>query len=217
MNGQYWGIYQTQERSEAAYAETYLGGKSSEYDVVKNDNGFYTPIVATDGNLDAYKDLYDLTMLGFADNAVYLQAQGLNPDGTKNPTFPKLLDVDNLIDYELIDYFVRENDGPGGPTPNNVWGIYNRVNPDGFKWFQHDSEHTMFFGSDGVFDFTTKGAQWGFFNPTWLHEQLIINNQEYRMAFADRDHKHLFNQGALTPKANLARMKYRAEQIDQAI
>ncbi len=39
LNGLYWGIYQTQERGDADFAESYLGGKSEDYDVIKVDIG----------------------------------------------------------------------------------------------------------------------------------------------------------------------------------
>ena len=35
LNGMYWGLYETQERSEARFAESYLGGDEAGYDVVK--------------------------------------------------------------------------------------------------------------------------------------------------------------------------------------
>ena len=35
LNGMYWGLYQTQERPEASYAESYFGGDKDNYDVVK--------------------------------------------------------------------------------------------------------------------------------------------------------------------------------------
>jgi hypothetical protein len=35
LNGMYWGIYQTDERTDASYANQYLGGKKTDYDVIK--------------------------------------------------------------------------------------------------------------------------------------------------------------------------------------
>ncbi|MEJ2703793.1 MAG: CotH kinase family protein, partial [Sedimentisphaerales bacterium] len=61
LNGQYWGIFQTQERSEASYAESYFGGDKGDYDAVKTTGGNpgYT-IEATDGTLDAYRRLWEM-------------------------------------------------------------------------------------------------------------------------------------------------------------
>ena len=30
-----------------------------------------------------------------------------------------------------------------GNIPNNIFCLYNRANPDGWKWFHHDNEHTL--------------------------------------------------------------------------
>jgi hypothetical protein len=223
INGQYWGLYQTQERSEASYAQSYLGGDEDDYDVVKADTSIGRAMLATDGNMEAYRRLYDAAIAGPGDHARYCRIQGLNPDGTPNPDYERLLDVDNLIDFMLIDYYTGDRDGSGsrfGNIPNNTYAILNRENPDGWKWFQHDSEHTLGAGSSEtnmVTPFTTAGAQWRYFNPHWLHEQLARANANYRMRFADHVYRHFFHGGLLTPQAATARIQHRAEQIEMAI
>ena len=170
LNGQYWGLYQTQERSEASYAESYFGGDSDDYDVIKVEtNGYY--ITNTDGELDAYQRLYNFATSSRSDIESYFQVQGLNPDGTRNSAYERLLDVDNLIDFMIIDYYTGDRDGPGSRfvnRPNNTYGIYNRLDPDGWKWFQHDAEHTLGVSSSEtnlVTPFTSSGSQWRYFNP----------------------------------------------------
>jgi len=221
INGHYWGLFQTQERSEASYAESYFGGQKEDYDVVKSDQGY--SMAATDGNRDAYRRLYNAAIAGFRDNAAYYKVQGRNPDGTLNPDYEKLLDVDNLIDFMIIEYYTGDRDGPGSRfvnRPNNTYCIYNRNRPDGWKFFQHDSEHSLGIPGDSdnmVTPFTSAGAQWSYFNPHWLHEQLISQNADYRQRFADRVQKHLFNSGLLTPDVSIARIEARAAQIELAI
>jgi len=222
LNGQYWGLYQTQERSEASFAASYLGGDKEDFDVMKSESGSYS-MMATDGNTDAYRRLYDAAITGLADNTRYFRIQGLNPDGTRNPDYERLLDPDNLADFMIIDYYTGDRDGPGSRfvgRPNNTFGIYNRENPDGWKWFQHDNEHTLGVSQSEtnlVTPFTSAGAQWPYFNPHWLHEQLARNNAEYRMLFADHVYRHFFNDGLLTPVASIARIQRRAAQIELAI
>lgn len=221
INGHYWGLFQTQERSEASYAESYFGGDKEDYDVVKVDRSVGRGMLATDGNMEAYSRLYNATKEDLRDNAAYYKVQGLNPDGTPNPNYEKLLDVDNLIDFMLIEYYTGDRDGPGsryGNIPNNTFSIYNRKNPDGFKWFQHDSEHSLGTGENNlVTPLTWAGAQWTYFNPHWLHEQLITTNAVYRQRFGDRAQKHLFNAGLLTPDVSISRIDARAAQIELAI
>ena len=51
INGQYWGLYQTQERAEADFAATYFGGTDADYDVIKVDPYYAS---STDGDMDAW-------------------------------------------------------------------------------------------------------------------------------------------------------------------
>ncbi|MFH1719707.1 MAG: lamin tail domain-containing protein, partial [Planctomycetota bacterium] len=225
INGQYWGLYQTQERSEASYAGSYLGGDKDDYDAVKVDRSVGRAMLATDGDMDAYRRLYDATkaVRGGRDRDAYYRVQGMNRDGTRNPEYERLLDVDNLIDFMIIEYYTGDRDGPGsrfGNIPNNTFSIYNRVNPDGWKFFHHDNEHTLGASSSEVnmvTPFTSAGSQWRYFNPHWLHEQLMAANADYRMRFADRVYKHFFNGGLLTPAASQLRIEARARQIELAI
>jgi hypothetical protein len=223
IDGQYWGLYQTQERAESSYAASYFGGEKEDYDVIKSraGNGGYD-IEATDGTLDNWRLLWNAAGSGFANDATYYRVQGLNPDRTPNPSYPKLLDVDNLIDYMLCTYYVGDPDGPvsaWGVVANNFYGIYNRVNPDGFKFFRHDAEHSLYdLQENRLFAPTTLavGASFNQSNPLWMHTHLMAH-PEYRLRFADRVYKYFFNDGVLTPKACTDRFNARVHQIETAI
>ena len=222
INGQYWGIYQTQERAEASYGAAYLGGERDDYDTVKSagSSGGYT-IEATDGTLDMWRQLWDLAKLGFSSHVNYFRAQGLDPDGLRNPDYPVLLDIDNLIDYMLIVFFNGDRDAPisnflGNNRPNNWFGIRNRKGDQGFSFFVHDAEHTM---SRGMTDRTgpyPAGDQFQYSNPQWIHQELMAH-PDYRMRFADRAHHYLIGDGLLTPDRAIERLEFRAQQIDMAI
>ncbi|MCF8354258.1 MAG: CotH kinase family protein, partial [Melioribacteraceae bacterium] len=226
INGVYWGLFQTQERSEASYAEEYLGGEREDYDVVKVDVGedfnLYE-IEATDGNLSAYNNLWQACNEGFDDDENFLKMQGLNPDGSRNPDYDILLDVDNLIDYMLCTFYVGDFDGPissfsGNTSPNNFYGIYNRVDQDGFKFFRHDAEHSLFNQPQGI-DRTgpyPAGEQFVHFNPQWLHQKLV-ENDEYIVRFTDMVYEHFYNSGVLTPNSSIDRLLSRKEEIETAI
>jgi hypothetical protein len=62
LNGQYWGLYQTQERSEANFGETYLGGKSDDWDCIKTTQPGYNT-TAADGTFDAFHAFHNLAIL----------------------------------------------------------------------------------------------------------------------------------------------------------
>ncbi|MHC4544246.1 MAG: lamin tail domain-containing protein, partial [Planctomycetota bacterium] len=227
INGQYWGIFQTQERPEAAYGASYFGGDREEWDCVKatGPNANYT-IEATDGTLDYWQDLWNLsnTLPGATDTqrkAIYLQMQGLNSDGTRNPSYPVLLDVDNLIDYMIMVFYDGDRDAPisnflGNTRTNNWYGIRNQNGEEGFRYFVHDAEHIMSRGLTNRTGPYLCGNQFQYSNPQWIHQRLMLV-PEYRLRFADHVHKHLFNGGLLMADAAIGRFQARAQQIDMAI
>jgi hypothetical protein len=225
LDGHYWGIFQTEERPEARYATSYFAGEVDDYDVVKVDAGPGRPytIEATDGNLDACKRLWDAAAAGFKTDKAYFGIQGLDPNGLPDAERERLVDVDNLIDYMISTFYVGDCDSPiswflGNTRPNNYYGIYNRVDPDGFKFFRHDAEHSLFSWSRN-YDRTgpyPAGANFVHFNPQWLHQKLAEHG-EYRVRFGDRAHNTFFNNGLLTPGQAAAGLMTRADQIDTAI
>mgnify|MGYP005833243737 CR=1 FL=1 len=226
LNGQYWGLYQTEERADADYAETYLGGKAADYDAIKNDSSGSRALHATDGTMDAYRRLYDAAVAGFATDAAYYRVQGLRSDGTPDPAGEKLLDPENLMDYMACTYYTGDPDSPvscWAHFSNNVFAVYDRVKPDGFKWFRHDAEHSL--GANGglyeariLTDPTdrTIGQYWEHFNPAWLHLRLTAH-REYALAFADRVNRRFSPGGVHSPAANIERWLARAGEIELAI
>lgn len=226
INGQYWGLYQTQERADADFAASYLGGRAEEYDVIKNDSSGSRALHATDGTMDSYRRLYDAAVAGFSTNQAYLRALGLRSDGSFDPAGERLLDPENLMDYMVCTYYTGDPDAPvscWAHFSNNVFAIYNRVRKGGFTWYRHDAEHSL--GSSGGLNEArlltdsydrSIGQEWRHFNPAWLHLRLTAN-QEYLMAFSDRVSKFLWNGGLFTSDPNIRRWLERAGQIDLAI
>ena len=157
LNGQYWGLYQTQERGDADYAATYLGGDDTDWDCLKTTQPGYVT-TASDGTFDAFHAFHNLAINeGFTGPAAsnYQRVKGLNPDGSPNPAYPVYLDEDNLIVYMLSAYYTGDPDSPvsiWGGMPNNMYGLFNRVAPDGFKWLRHDAEHSL--GAHGGYPVT---------------------------------------------------------------
>ncbi len=222
IDGQYWGVYDTQERAESSFAATYMGGNKEDYDVFKVDTNGYV-IYATNGTMTNWQTIWNLANSGFDNSANYYRALGCNPDGTRNPAYPVLLDQDNLIQYMLIIYYTGNFDAPisaflSNESPNNFYGILNRTNSTGWKFFAHDAEHTLFSGGWGD-DRTGPWPAGNVFNksnPQWLSQKLLAN-VEYKTRFGDLVHRHFFNKGLLTPAKCQERMQTRMNQIDKAI
>ena len=227
LNGQYWGLYQTQERAEADYAESYLGGANDDWDCIKTTYPSYQT-KASDGNLDAFTKLYETAVIeGFTGvyEGNYNLIKGLNENGDRDLNLPVYLDEDNLIKYVLITYYMRDIDSPISVQSsfiNNLVALYNRNEPNGFKWFKHDTECSM--GANRSYpasmDLTAEG--WDFntlerFNPIRLHQKLM-EHPDYKMHWIDAVQKNLLDEdGALTLKKSLARWNERQNEIHKAI
>lgn len=234
VNGLYWGIYQTDERAEADYAESYLGGNSEDYDVVKVNSDqwpYYDEV--TDGYIDTWSSLWTKSLTGFESNANYFALLGKNADGTTDPNGKVWVDIDNLIDYMLVIFYTGNFDAPvsafyGDDMPNNYYALYNRNDKTkGFRFLAHDSEHSLFvnavygagiqenrvnIGTNGRMSITKMTD----FNPQWLHYKLS-KNPEYKVRFIDRAYRELNTGGKLTPDFTSKLYQYRAAQIDTAI
>lgn len=224
LDGQYWGIFQIEERPEAEFAASYLGGDADNYDVIKPEAGPYTNY-ATDGNFDAYQRLWQfVTTENLADNANYFRIQGKNSLGLNDASIPNedvLLDIDNLIVYMLGILHGGNLDAPisnflGNNGINNYFAIRDRTGRQGFTYIQHDAEHTLRNVNENRNGPYPAGANFDRFNPQYLHQRLMVN-AEYRLRFADLVQQFFFGTGPMTAAASLARFESDVVQLDQAI
>ena len=208
INGQYWGLYETDERKEAEFAATYLGGSPDDYDVITQKG-------IIDGNSDAWNRLDSEFQLGLGDDrsSHYYRVQGLTPDGRRNLGYERLLDIDNLMDYAILQYYTGDWDS--GKNNNNSYAIYNRVSPDGFKFVDHDSEHSLDVGLESIVDPLPLDASP--FNSFWMHEHLLANNSDYRQRFIDRVAELFSPTGVLSPDNVEQTLRSRADMIDLAV
>jgi len=172
LNGTYWGLYQIQERAEANFAASYLGGTDDDYDVVKVETSAGYIVNPTAGDLNAWTDQWIKSRASYFINtnrspvaphadASYTQAQknesyfklmSRAADGVTPTADPVLLDPDNLIDYMLIIFLSGNTDAPlsaflGNESPNNFYAIRDRRGGRGFIHIQHDGEHSLNAGS----------------------------------------------------------------------
>jgi hypothetical protein len=231
INGVYWGLYNSDERPEANFGQSYFGGTDEEYDTVKidPDNGYN--VEATDGNLNAWSALWTLLKNNGApvDDAVYQRAMGNNPDGTRNPAFPVLLDPQNLIDYMMVIYYGGNLDAPisqflSNESANNWYGLRSRNGTSGgWKFFAHDSEHTLL----NAFEDRTNpqprpgnllaGETFNKSNPQWMFQRLTAS-PAFKTLFADRVQKHMIDPGGvLTPTGATTLLIRRRDQIRSAV
>ena len=227
INGLYWGLYNTQERHDASFAAHYFGGNEGDYDVVKYDNTFGGTNDA-DGTIASWRRLHDAAYADFTTAAKYQRVQGNNPDGSRNPAYERLVDVDNLIDYMLIgDYCAASDNPPSGGVQNNWGAIKSRQGDFGFRFFIHDWELSMFDAqADNVVGEQPVDNPLGDFNGgkldytmsnVWHIWQALRFNADFRLRVADRVQKHFFGDGVLTPAKAAARFQARMDEINLAV
>jgi len=243
LDGYYWGLFQTQERSEAWYAESYFGGDREEYDAIKVDAQNGHVLEAADGDFELWRGVWDRCAVGFASDADYYALEGKGPDGQRDPNMKVLVDIDNLIDYMLVIFYTGNFDGPvssffENELPNNYYAIASRTNLNlGFVFFSHDNEHTLML--DQVTDGRTvvgsglgenrvdigtvdhgpglmRVASFDNFHPQWLHYRLT-ENANYRARFAARAQQVLSGSGPMTPSAAAQLIQSRRQEIELAI
>lgn len=177
INGQYWGLYQTQERGDEHWGEAYLGGDSLQYDLIKTASTFINnklsySIECNEGTWDAWSNLWHIaTQEGFdgVHTNNYNRVLGLNPDGTRNPNYPVLLNAKSLMVYMLVSHYVVDQDGPTSPFSsidkghaNNFYAIRNRDDAGavkGFVFLRHDAEMSM--GQNGNTGASQNPTLWG--------------------------------------------------------
>ncbi len=220
IDGIYWGIYNSAERPEASFGATYFGGVKEDYDVVKVEAGPYA-LNATDGTMDAWTRLYNQVkaITPATADAVYRKVQGLNPDGTPNPAYENLVEIDNLIDYMLVIVYGGNLDAPisnflGNTRPNNWYGLRNRTGvAGGFRFMAHDSEHTLLdVNQNRLGPFSAGSDSVVYSSPQYVWQQLW-QSPEFRVRIADRTQRHFFNGGVFTTASAQARFGLRTNQL----
>lgn len=110
LNGVYWGLYQTEERVDGSYAESYFGGDEDDYDVIRTTQpGYVTEAVS--GSEDNWKTLWDIAVnQGFVGEYEGNYAKVID-EGLVNTT--------NLMAYMLISHYTADTDCPNALTLDN--------------------------------------------------------------------------------------------------
>ena len=183
VNGLYWGLYQPMERPDDLFAAHYHGGNHDEYDVIKHRA---PDLVA--GNLQSWNTLYSLA----------------GPSSTAYTAIKNYLDVDNFVDYLLLNFYFGTNDW----LPNNWYAARRRVAGAGYKFYSWDAE--LSFRTDDKTGINAPDS------PAYIYDQLK-GNADFRLDFADRVYRHCFNDGALTNQSILEVLGKHAQIVESAI
>ena len=99
LNGMYWGLYNIAERVDDQYGKDHLGGKKENVDVLKIEEDGGNHIEASEGTMDAWEEMMET-----------VSAVGSSADDEAYAKLDTLLDIDNFIDYMLINQYAGNTD-----------------------------------------------------------------------------------------------------------
>ena len=202
INGLYWGLYHVFERHDASFMALHLGGEPEDYEAIKDVNGQSAAVETVSGDTAAWEELFDI-----------VDDRDLSAE-QKYEEVQQRVDVDNMIDYLLINFYAGNND----------WDHNNfrtgRARDGKFIFFTWDAERqdinalgTPAAGGPITINVTSANKAG---RPTRIHSQLD-DVDDYAMRFADHVHRHFFNGGALTPEGASGLWNTRADEIRLAM
>lgn len=193
INGLYFGIYDISEDPSSAFAENFLGGQKTDYDV-------YDQGVLKEGTADAYTAMTNLPTA--TTNAIYEQ-------------YKQYLDLPAFIDYTLLHFYAGHQDW----GKNKNWSAIRQraggtfTTEGKFRYVPWDGECVLL--GTTVKRIPNAGGSTDL--PSGLHPKLD-DNAQYRLDFADRAQRFLVTPGgALTVEKNVARWQKWQAILDKPV
>jgi len=204
INGVYWGIYNVVERPDSSFGAAYFGADKDEWDGVS----FGAPV--NEGSMTPYNTMVSLSQAvasaspESAKTAALMRVQGKNPDGTRNPAWASYLNLDNYIDYLLVNWH-----GGNADWPHRNWycgrerdlldaaPLKGSRTSAGTHFFMWDAEWSLGLNSSNDKTGDTNGVCAAYGG--------LRSSLEFRVRFGDRAHRALLNGGALTVQPSLDR------------
>ena len=181
LNGEYKGYYNPAERIDADFLRSWHGG-TNDWD-----------LMAQFGEIREGDNVKWNEMLSYITGNDMASASAFANAST-------LLDIDNFIDYLIVNVYAGTGD-----WPHNNWRAARERVPGGkYQFIVWDAEWAMGNAGRDVNVNNLTGELAGTSEIARLFQSLI-DNPEFRQRFADRVHRHLFNNGALVDARVLAR------------
>jgi hypothetical protein len=187
LNGLYWGLYNLCERPSAPFVAAHLGGSAKDYDSMNADK-------ILEGDKNAWNKMFTLANGGLGADREFLAME-------------EMLDMVAFIDYMIANLYGANADW----DRSSNWYAARRRNPPGrFQFFVWDGERTLENVKDNTINFDDDQS------PPRLFQKLRAND-EFRLQFADRVHRHFSDGGALSPSVAAERFRHWATNIEDAV
>lgn len=141
LNGKYVGMMGLHERTTADYVKANYGLDDDEIDMIRVSDQL--GIKATEGDMDAYNELVE-----------YLNHTDVNSEDFYKGAASRM-DMDEYIDYQIIQQFVANTDWPGNNTK-----IWREKNGGLFRWILFDLDFGFKICSDWSGSSSRNMIQW---------------------------------------------------------
>ncbi len=195
LNGLYWGVYNAVERPDQWFMASYFGGDEDDW-FVANHNGL------REGDTSAWNTLTQSLVERDASRPEVLDQ------------WRRYLDLEDFADYLILNFYAGTWDWPG----NNFYAAHRLDPPGPVRFFVWDAEESWDAEcSSGPYDQPGGGGSDGAWVPPpflpgnwtrWIIPTLwhaLRRSPEFMTLFADRVHRHLTGDGALTDARSQAR------------
>ena len=174
LNGEYWGVYFLQEKLDDHYLEDHFGVEPEQCNIICG-NGldgetweWNVEVESGDGS-------------GFEQMMDWLEDADLS-DSTNYAYISNLVDIDNFIDYQILETFIANTDWPANNA--RCWQI------DDSKWrfAFFDGDATMLEKDYDVFANATYVAdnQWHTGVKSTLLFRRLLENNDFKLRFSNR-------------------------------
>ena len=170
LNGEYWGIYYIHERPDERYLEDHFGIDIDHVNIISNwssllDHGISVHFEA----LFHWMETADLT------------------DPEQYDRLKSQIDIDNFIDYQILELFIENNDWPA----NNMRCWQEDNGP--WRWIFYDGDACLCWVTFNAFDHSVYvgDESWPSNTNATLFFRKLLVNYEFRQRFGDRFHELL--------------------------
>lgn len=184
INGMYWGLYNIAERVDDQFGKDHIGGKKSDIDVIKIEEDGGSHIEASEGTLDAWEEMLAT----------------VKEVGSKGLTakLDTLLDIDNFIDYMLINQYAGNTD-----WNHHNWYAIRRHNNDslaseGFRFLCWDSELILMSVNENVASGAVNKDKEGYVSTIYRN---LLKSDEFARRYVRRAKQVLADGGLLGEKS----------------
>lgn len=199
VNGQFKGYYNLVERILEDMLREHYGGNAT-WDII--EPALLGP-VAEDGDLTAFNSFLNVTL-----------AADLTSTTNWNAVVQQM-DIDNACDWFLMKFYAAMWDWPGNnwtmvrersTGTNSRWRFIDWDNEGGFNAIGYTNQNVNFDMIGGLFSNNNSTELRRIFNR-------LLTSPEFRLRFADRVQKHMFNGGVLDDRGSSAWIKVQKDAL----